>query len=55
MLKLLLKWRDYISRVEDESPTYMLHNSILFSLAKSIPKTKNEMRDICRNNVPPAI
>lgn len=30
VLKMLLKWRDYVARLDDESPNYMLPNHILF-------------------------
>ena len=30
VIKLLLKWRDYVSRLDDESPNYMLPNHVLF-------------------------
>lgn len=29
-LKALLKWRDYIARIEDESPAYVMPNHVLF-------------------------
>lgn len=30
VIKLLLKWRDYVARLDDESPNYMLPNHVLF-------------------------
>lgn len=48
MLKALIKYRDYLARIEDESPTYVMPNHIMFSLAKVMPTTKNEYRDCCR-------
>jgi len=56
VLKMLLKWRDYVARIDDESPHYMLPNQILFAIAKDLPKTKNELRDSRRASAePPAI
>jgi len=36
-LKSLLKWRDYVSRLDDESHPYMLPNHIMFQIAKDLP------------------
>ena len=56
VLKMLLKWRDYISRLDDESPSYMLPNHILFAIAKQMPTTRNELRDCRRASAePPAV
>ena len=52
VLKMVLKWRDYIARIEDESPAYVLPNHIMFQIGKDLPTTQNELRDCCRNNVP---
>ena len=30
VLKAVLKWRDYVARVEDESPAYVMPNHVLF-------------------------
>lgn len=30
VLKMLLKWRDYIARTEDESVAYTMPNNIMF-------------------------
>lgn len=49
VLKMLLKWRDYIARVEDESTPYTLPNHILFQLGQDMPTTRNELRDSCRS------
>lgn len=48
MLKMLLKWRDYIARIEDESPAYVMPNNVLFQIAKDRPETINELKDACR-------
>lgn len=48
VLKMLLKWRDYIARVEDESSQYIMANHLLFQVAKDMPTTINELRDSCR-------
>lgn len=55
VLKLLLKWRDYVARLDDESPQHMLPNHTLFQIARDLPLTKNELRDSCRAHVPPAV
>lgn len=56
VLKLLLKWRDFVARIDDESTHYMLPNHILFSIAKDLPSTKNELRDCRRaSGEPPAL
>ena len=41
VLDMLMTWRDYIARVEDESTKYVMPNDVLFDIAKSTPK------DIC--------
>lgn len=48
VLKALIKYRDYIARIEDESPTYVMPNHLMFSISKVMPTTKNEFRDCCR-------
>lgn len=55
VLKLLLKWRDYVARLDDESHHYMLPNNVLFQIGKDMPTTRNELRDSCRCHVPPAV
>jgi exosome complex exonuclease RRP6 len=45
--KLLLKWRDYVARLNDESPHYMLPKDILFEIAKGLPNTPKAMSDCC--------
>jgi len=55
VLKMMLKWRDYVARMDDESPAYMLPNHVMFQISKDLPKTINEMKDSCRANMPPAI
>ena len=54
VLKMLLKWRDFVARLDDESPAYMLPNHILFQIAKELPTTKNELRDCRRASAEPA-
>jgi exosome complex exonuclease RRP6 len=51
VLKALLKWRDYVARVEDESTGYIMPNHVLFQLGKDMPTTVNELRDCCRANM----
>ena len=53
VLKLLLKWRDFIARLDDESTHHMLPNHILFAIAKEMPTTKNELRDCRRASAEP--
>lgn len=50
VLKVLLKWRDYAARIEDESTAYVMPNHVLFQMAKSMPTTRSEFRDCCRSN-----
>lgn len=49
ILKALLKFRDFIARVEDESNHFVMPNQILFQIAKLMPVTINEFKDCCRN------
>ena len=56
VLKMLVKWRDYVARLDDESCNYMLPNHILFAIAKAMPTTRNELRDCRRASAePPAV
>ena len=50
VLKAILKWRDYVARVEDESHHYIMPNYVLFSMSKVMPTTRNEFRECCRSN-----
>ena len=43
LLKALLRWRDKIARLEDESVRFILPNNVLFQLIDSMPKTTNEL------------
>ena len=53
---MVLKWRDYVARLDDESPDYMLPKHILFSIAREMPTSRNELRDCRRASAePPAI
>jgi exosome complex exonuclease RRP6 len=54
-LKAVLKWRDFVARLDDESPAYMLPNHIMFQICKDMPTTINELRDCCRAQTPPAV
>jgi exosome complex exonuclease RRP6 len=40
-LKALLKWRDYIARLEDESTYYIMPNHVLFQIGRDLPQTLN--------------
>ncbi|KAF7284180.1 exosome component Rrp6 [Rhynchophorus ferrugineus] len=53
-LKELYKWRDYISREQDESTGYVLPNNMLLEIAQRLPR---EMQGIiaCCNPVPPLV
>ena len=53
VLKMLLKWRDFVARLDDESCHYMLPNHILCAIAKEMPTTKNELRDCRRASAEP--
>ena len=55
VLKMMLKWRDYVARIDDESPAHMLPNHVMFQISKDLPKTINELKDSCRASVPPGI
>ena len=56
VLKMILKWRDYIARIDDESLGYILPNHILFQIVQDLPTTRNELRDCRRASAePPAI
>ena len=55
VLKALLKWRDYIARIEDESVGYVMPNHVMFQIGKDMPETLNELRDCCRTNMTPVI
>jgi exosome complex exonuclease RRP6 len=50
VLKAMLKYRDYVARVEDESTHYIMPNHVLFTVAKNLPVTRSEFRDCCRSN-----
>lgn len=55
VLKVLLKWRDYIARIEDESPDYVLPKSVMFTIGKEMPTTRNELKDCYRSSSLPMI
>lgn len=50
VLKAIMKFRDYIARIEDESTHFILPNHVMFSISKYMPVTKSEFRDCCRAN-----
>lgn len=50
-MKMLLKLRDYMARLEDESVAYVLPNNVLFQIARDLPGTRNQLKDSCRNNM----
>ena len=53
VLKMLLKWRDYIARVQDESRAYVLPNHVLLEIARILPKTQNDLKDCMRSSSTP--
>ena len=50
VLKALLKYRDFVARVEDESTHYVLPNHSLFQVAARLPVSRSELRDCLRTN-----
>jgi len=50
VLQMLLVWRDYVARVEDESVKYVMPNDVLFDIAKSTPKTSTELEEVLRRH-----
>lgn len=48
VLKALIKFRDYVARLEDESPHQIMPNHVMFNVAAKLPETKNELRDALR-------
>ena len=36
LLKLLLKWRDFVARKLDENPHFILKNSVVFQIIKNL-------------------
>ena len=55
VLKKLLKWRDFVARLDDESPDHMMPKHILFQIGRDLPRSRNDLRDSCRAHVPPAV
>ena len=51
VLKTLLKLRDYIARLEDESPQYVIPNHVMFQMGKDMPATRLELADSIRANM----
>ena len=47
---MLLKFRDYIARMTDESNHYVLPNHALFQVANKLPESKSELRDALRQS-----
>jgi ribonuclease D len=37
VLKMMMKWRDWIGRLEDESPKFVMPNSVMFQIARDLP------------------
>ncbi|CAG9781676.1 unnamed protein product [Diatraea saccharalis] len=51
-LKLLYKWRDQHARELDESPTYLLPNHMLLSLAEALPRDVQGVAACCSPTPP---
>jgi exosome complex exonuclease RRP6 len=50
VLQMLLTWRDYVGRVEDESTKYVMPNDVLFDIAKSTPRDFGELEMILKRH-----
>lgn len=50
ILEVLLTWRDYVARVEDESVRFVMPNDVMFDIAKSCPKTFTELDIILKRH-----
>jgi ribonuclease D len=46
VLDLLLTWRDFVARVEDESTKYVMTNPIMFDIARSSPENSAELEEV---------
>jgi len=49
VLKFMLKFRDYLGRLEDESPNYVCSNSVLVNIAKNVPTNYHELIECCKD------
>ncbi|XP_063934617.1 uncharacterized protein LOC135146374 isoform X2 [Zophobas morio] len=47
VFKALYDWRDQVSREEDESPSYILQNHLLFQIAEHLPDDKASLLRLC--------
>jgi len=50
ILEMLLTWRDYVARVEDESVKFVMPNDVLFDLAKSAPQTLSDLEIVLKRH-----
>ena len=50
ILDMLLTWRDYIARVEDESIKFVMPNDVLFDIAKTSPKNITDLEIVLRRH-----
>ena len=50
VLDLLLTWRDYVARVEDESIKFVMPNDVMFDIAKTAPKDLTELEVVLRRH-----
>lgn len=50
ILEMLLTWRDFVARVEDESTKFVMPNDVLFDVAKSTPKDLSELEQVLRRH-----
>eukprot|EP00826_Nyctotherus_ovalis_P011872 TRINITY_DN13094_c0_g2_i4.p1 TRINITY_DN13094_c0_g2~~TRINITY_DN13094_c0_g2_i4.p1 ORF type:complete len:519 (+),score=119.86 TRINITY_DN13094_c0_g2_i4:629-2185(+) len=45
VLKLMLKWRDYIARIEDESINYICPKDVVVNVARAMPTKYSDLRE----------
>ena len=50
VLEMLMIWRDYVARLEDESIKYIMPNDVLFDLARSTPKDISQLETILKRH-----
>lgn len=46
VLDMLLTWRDFVARVEDESTKYVMPNPVMFDIARSSPVNSAELEEV---------
>jgi ribonuclease D len=50
LLDLLMTWRDFVARIEDESIKFVMPNDVLFDIAKSSPRDLTELEQVLRRH-----